>query len=625
MLQYSTVIILLSVTIQNSRQMTFSVSTYGGYPNDNLDDTYSIQLATNAAIQNGPNNLVLFQSGQYDLNATIGIYGSINLTISGAGISDTLLLGHSPTQIFACGGGSMLTLTSFSIDYYPLAFTAGYVVNVSSTTSMDVQIVAPHSVDIGGQVQAILRYDTTLRRPAIGLQTYEIYQTPPGNQYTTTPAAGILRIPLTYQTQFVVGDPVIVRYSFTTHALYAQDVKDLNIRSITIYTSWSMGLVTTRIHRFNINDFHITPKNGRWMSTPVDCMHFSDTREYINIIDSSCEAQGDDGLNVHAFYFTVVQILNSSAIVVQELSWSDTLNVGIGTRMEFSTQSAPFTVYETAILISMQFYNSTSNLALYTFASPVIGINLGDKVCVADTPSLTIRNLTVKNNRARGVLLETRNILVTQSSFIGTSGPAILFQPSLFWHESTSAKNVTLSDNIYLNCNEGIAQELGVITLLPDPIQLIPVLSDIEIKDSTFLMGQYSQGIIQLYNGQQVTITGNYFSTTNSTTPLITICNSQNVTADNNCIVSSTNVTITQYATASPCQTYLSSEILLPASAFNATFQPTVMLSSSSTAISAILSGNSYSGCKSIGVSKANISLIILVLIIMATEIQVEK
>jgi hypothetical protein len=108
MLRYKILIILLSVTLKNSRQTKFTVNTYGGYPNDYLDDTYSIQLAINAAIQNGPNNLVLFQSGQYDVNATIGIYGSVNLTISGAGMFETLLLGHSSTQIFACGGGHVL-------------------------------------------------------------------------------------------------------------------------------------------------------------------------------------------------------------------------------------------------------------------------------------------------------------------------------------------------------------------------------------------------------------------------------------------------------------------------------------------------------------------------------------
>jgi hypothetical protein len=42
---------------------------------------------------------------------------------------------------------------------------------------------------------------------------------------------------------------------------------------------------------------------------------------------------------------------------------------------------------------------------------------VGDWACVGDTPLLTIRNFTVSQNRARGVLLETRNIDIRQSVF----------------------------------------------------------------------------------------------------------------------------------------------------------------------------------------------------------------
>ncbi|CAF1090618.1 unnamed protein product, partial [Didymodactylos carnosus] len=411
-------------------------------------------------------------------------------------MQQTLLLVHSPTALFQILSSQQVTIGLFAIDFTPLPFTAGYVVNVA-TSYLDVQVVPPHQTDVGQQVGAILRYDSTLMRPAIGPRTYEIYQTPPSNANTSLVSNGILRIPLAYSTLFAVGDAIIARYSFTTHAFYGQDVTDFTIQSVTVYTAWYMGIYTSRAKRINMIDYHVKPRNGRWMSTSADCMHFGDSRISINIFECSCEAQGDDGLNVQAFYFTVIQIINSNTLIIQENNWPDTLNVGVGTNLAFSTSQRPFTVYATATVASSSINNATSQL--FTFTSP-INVSVGDKVCVADAPTLTIQNLIVANNRGRGVLLKTQNIQITQSLFNGTSAPAVLFQPSLYWNEGPGAQNVLLSQNAYINCNEGLYQEEGVIAFLPDPVQLVPVMYNVQVISSTVLNGQYSGGMIQCTN-----------------------------------------------------------------------------------------------------------------------------
>jgi hypothetical protein len=179
----------------------------------------------------------------------------------------------------------------------------------------------------------------------------------------------------------------------------------------------------------------------------------------------------------------------------------------------------------------------------------------------------------------RGVLLETRNIDIRQSIFNRTSGPAVLIQPSLYWHEGPEARNVSLINNIYIDNNEGIAQEKGIITILPDPPQLVPVINDIQIESSTFYFGMYSQGLLQSDNVNNVFISGNYI-VTNNLTSFISICNSRNISAENNCVV--TNQTkLDQYYIfdkSNPCSMNLSSLINLPASAFNSSFPPPVVI-----------------------------------------------
>jgi len=567
------IIFIVLIPFLGVEGLTYSVSTYGAYPNDNIDDTSATANAIYAATASGSNNVVLFQSGTYDFSSTIYIYNATGLTVMGQGIQ-TLLLVHSPIVLFQMYYCQQLTISSFSIDFNPLPFTAGYVVNVAASY-LDVQVVSPQQTDVGRQVGAILRYDTTLMRPAIGPRAYEIYQTPPSNVNTSLVSNGTLRIPLTSSTQFAVGDAIVARYSFTNHALVGQDLTDFSIQSITIYTSWYMGIFTLRTTRLNINDYHVKPANGRWLSTSADCMHFGDSRGFINIFDSSCASQGDDGLNVQAFYFTVTQVLNSSALIIQENNWPEVLNVGVGTNLGFSTNSKPFTVHATATVASLSVYNANSQIITFTSS---ISTGVGEMVCVVGTPSLTIRNLTVANNRARGVLLETQNIQITQSFFNATSGPAMLFQPSLYWYEGPAAQNVLLSQNVYINCNQGIVQNEGVIAFLPYPVQVVPVIYNVQITSSTFMNGAFSGSMIQCTNAGNVLVSYNYLTMTNLTAP-ITLCNSQNITAYNNTISNNCS-SISQfysYDTTNPCITSLSSGINLPASAFNSSFSPTVV------------------------------------------------
>jgi hypothetical protein len=285
---------------------------------------------------------------------------------------------------------------------------------------------------------------------------------------------------------------------------------------------------------------------------------------------------GDDGLSVHAMYFIVKEIINSTALIIQTFNWPDTLNVGIGTVLEFSTNQQPFTPYAKGTVASIKGYDSKSQI--FTFVNPLM-VNVNDYVVVSDVPQVIVKNLTIENNRARGILLQTRNILIERSILNQTSGPAILFQPSLYWHEGPGAFNVTLTENLFVNNNEGIANEKGMITILPDPIQIIPVITNVQISSSTFLPGTYSQAIIQAYNGQNISFTGNYIATNNST-PLINICNSRNMTANNNTLIN-TQTKIEQYYTfdqIKPCSVNLSSSIDIPASAFNSSFPPPVAL-----------------------------------------------
>lgn len=549
----------------------FHVSDFDAYPNDYLDDTQGIQAAIDAAITSKFKATISFGYGIYNLSSTIVITNATDLIVTGQGMSETFLVGNKPMGLFFAQYCNGLTIRSLSIDFDPLPFTAGYIVDVNDTY-MDVRVQPPHQIEINQRVLSIYRFDPIEMRPAFGSNVNEMYQVPPLDRNTSIISPGVVRIPLSKKTKFSVEEPVVVIYGPRYDAILAHDLTDFTVQSVAIRSSWYMGTVTTRARRLTIVDYHVQPHAEHWLSTNADCMHFADSREYVHISDSKCELQADDGLNVHSQYFIVTEIVNSSALIIGAFNWTDPMNIGDDTRVEFSHNQQPFTGYSNATVASVTFVPSASRLFIFT--NPV-NVNVGDYVCVADAPMVTIRNLTVERNRARGVLLETRNVDIRHSVFNRTSGAAVLFQPSLYWHEALPSRNVTLANNLYINCNEGIGQFRGVIAVSPFPIQLIPVIQDIRLESSTFYFGNSSQGLLEGTNANNFHITGNYLST-NSSLPLISICNSRNVTASNNTVINIQSK-IDQYYTFDdrhPCQMNLSSLIDLPPSAFNSSFPP---------------------------------------------------
>jgi hypothetical protein len=297
------------------------------------------------------------------------------------------------------------------------------------------------------------------------------------------------------------------------------------------------------------------------------------SREYVNVIDSTCQATGDDGLNVFRPFIAIVEVVSPTTIVVKTGGTTDPY-IQVGEHIEFTSKTQPFTVYATGMVVASAPVGPDVRILIFNIS---INASIGDWICNVDLPLLTIRNFTVHSNRARGIVLETRNIDVRNSVFNRTSAPAIIIQPSLNYYEGPEARNVTLSHNLFINCNEGIGQQQGIIALVPDPIQLVPVINDIIIESSSFYYRNYSEHLLESFNVNNLVFRDNYIAT-NLTTPIVQLCNARNITASNNTVVNIHGKLEQYYGFEGRhgCQLNLTSLIDLPPSAFNSSFPPPV-------------------------------------------------
>jgi hypothetical protein len=88
---------------------------------------------------------------------------------------------------------------------------------------------------------------------------------------------------------------------------------------------------------------------------------------------------------------------------------------------------------------------------------------------ISTCPAVRISQCTFRGNRARGILVQTRDVVIEQCAFTGTSGPAIqLCCDADQWCEGPGTKQVSIRDCTIDGCNFGVTKRLGAIDVFAD-------------------------------------------------------------------------------------------------------------------------------------------------------------
>ena len=555
----------------------FQVSSYGAVPDDGLDDYSAIQSALDAAVGSGySSTLVQLDAGSYNLSACLLIHGANGLTFSGVSAAMTTLVGNAMTCAVEYYTSTNIVLQQFTVDFYPLPFTAG-VVSAVTSSSFDLTIVPPHPVmGMAGitTVNDVILYDEVNQRLPLGA----VAQIPSGVYFepgSSSSAVGnsMLRFQLSQQSNLVVGSALIVRYSPSNHAITGGTTSTITLRSVTIQASWCMAHAMQATNVVNI-DVHVQPAPGRWLSTNFDGINYNDCRGELSVINSSVISNGDDGLSIHDDGWSIASVSNATTIATSS-SYPD---LDVGQSYWFSRAATPFSPYAMATVVA---YISCSTTCSYQLERPgVPDAQVGDWMYSAQPPSLYVYNLTVRNNYARGMLLETANVVVEYSLFDHTYLPGI---GVTLGADSTGdySANVSISNCVFVGCNQGYREWYGQIALSSDPLQDGGVIRNVAITNNTFEMELWSGSVLSDYNGAGVLFQynfANYSAPDND--PLVVFCNAQGwIIASNTFINVPRTAELYAFVQDTGCVTALSSGGVNTSDAFTACFGPSVVAS----------------------------------------------
>jgi len=257
-----------------------------------------------------------------------------------------------------------------------------------------------------------------------------------------------------------IGMSVIVRHVMNYKAAFLFYGCDrVELENATVYAAPGMGVIGHNCGDVSMRELRVMrrPGSGRIMSANTDATHFIGCMGTIEFDDCLFEGMGDDATNVHGFY-----------LGIRERKGDDTLLCGVDADIQSECPEVPVVgdAIEFTSRRDLQPYATLHVREVETDEDGGIALRfkepLPERFSVEDLlanasriAKLRFRDSLVRNNRARAILVQTRDAVISGNTFDHCTGTAIHVNCADGWKESISTANVTVTRNEFLSCGFG--------------------------------------------------------------------------------------------------------------------------------------------------------------------------
>jgi hypothetical protein len=473
---------------------------------------------------------VPFNSG---VGAHLSISGKKNLTINASGV--TMICSQRGSAIFI-NKSEVITINNLNIDYDPLPFTQGTIVDYGVLGTVPYVDVIIHSgyttaTAITGQCNVEI-YDATTR--LIRSNIWTIYSA------TIEPldlSINKFRIHNTkeFTGNTVIGDLVTLDFpSVNAHGIRIEKSKKITIGNVNLFAAPVFGIYEFLCDSNYYHDVNIVPgplPNGatqpRLKSATADGIHSTSAKTGPKIENCRIENIGDDGIAIHGLYDYAVYASGtklgvrtrwgSSDIYVGDSIYNLNNDGTINFRAKVLSVSSP----SSSEAISM---NNNWNSLGFTdkgyFDSNYI-LNLDRAVSIVNGTAVNslgsqgngfdVRNNYIHNKSARGILIKSSDGIIENNTIDWITMAGIVLAPEYYWMEAGFSRNVKIINNTLRNC--GINPSFG-------GVQSGTISVVAESKDYKFSLAKIQQNI---------EISGNHFYSCLGTNILVSSASKFNI------------------------------------------------------------------------------------------------
>lgn len=284
-----------------------------------------------------------------------------------------------------------------------------------------------------------------------------------------------------------VGTTVSMAFTmYQCPGILFEECEDVYLENIEINQVPGMAINFTTCRNVNINRIMIRSnvEEHQFLTLTADGLHIKNCMGKVAITNSLLEGSHDDALNIAGMYLEVFSVHDGKACVRAHLGmWAthvplagDVLEVRDGSTMALKEEVTLLSVEKKTECVVITFDRDSS-------------IDEGDFLAnLNNVASLEFVNNVVRNKRNRGLLLQTRDVLVRDNYFSNVIHGAILIVCEVYnFCESISAKNHLIAHNKFYRCNEFTNADIEITAMIdeqriPEP----PLMEHITIRSNLF-------------------------------------------------------------------------------------------------------------------------------------------
>lgn len=454
-----------------------------------------VTLAVNTLVQSlkEEENVTLhFPTGQYDFHPenafetyrtvanhdnglkrmAFPLFGHRNLTIEGNG---SVFMFHGRIVPFTLDGVSQVALRNLTIDYIRPFHAELKVIErdeAAQTVVLETNPAQYPFSTIRGEIyfdrlgqndplvgQNIV-WDPATRAPIHMAQDYNLNL---GTLRAEALSPNRIKLVNAFKKLPPLGSVLVVYGDRTTsrlvHAIQITDSKDILIENVTILAAGGMGLIVERTENVKLDGMKVTSSANRLVSTRADATHFIGCKGLIEVVDCLFEHMLDDGINVHGAYVPVVQRLEGTTFLC-EISHFQQWGLKFaepGDKIAILSRETVLPFFETTVTAIRPLNERRFLITLAGLPAelPDVPMSLENLTWNAD---LVMRNNTIRENRARSVLVTTKGKVLIEGNYFSSQMHGILIEgDNDYWYESGAVEDVLIRKNTFVNIGYGSA------------------------------------------------------------------------------------------------------------------------------------------------------------------------
>ncbi len=246
----------------------------------------------------------------------------------------------------------------------------------------------------------------------------------------------------------------------------------IRLENMNIYMSGAMALIGENSENISMNHFNVRLREGSglFISASADATHFVNCKGTIYFDKCLFENMLDDATNVHGTYMKVKDV-KRNCISVQFGHYQQE-------GFDFAKQGDTLRMVDrgnllercTFVVKDIEWVNKNYGIIHSSTELPAIDENTLLAVeNISNMPSLVMRNCTVRNNRARSILISTSKPVLVENNYFDSMMAGILIAGDANkWFESGNVSEVIIRNNTFVNMGKGGNAPQSVLQISPE-------------------------------------------------------------------------------------------------------------------------------------------------------------